>query len=207
MLHNPYRIVEMFEEEVAHYTGAKYAVATTSCTDSLLMACKYENVKTVTIPKRTYISVPQSIIHAGGEVEFEELKWSGIYQLKPYPIYDSAKRLTSGMYIKNTHMCLSFHLKKPLCIGKGGMILTDDEDAYEWFLKVRYEGRSFKDPNISYREDPINISGYNMYMTPEQAARGLWLMQHYPKHNEDQKEIPDYQDLTTYPLFKSTEST
>ena len=39
MLHNPFRIVEMFEEEVAHYTGAKYAVATTSCTDSLLMAC------------------------------------------------------------------------------------------------------------------------------------------------------------------------
>tara|TARA_Y100001938_G_C8100572_1_gene441353 strand:- start:5226 stop:5852 length:627 start_codon:yes stop_codon:yes gene_type:complete len=204
MLHNPFRIVEMFEEEVAHYTGAKYAVATTSCTDSILMACMYEKVKgkEVTIPKRTYISVPQSILHAGGKVKFEDLKWSGIYKLKPFPIYDAAKRLTSGMYIRGSHMCLSFHLKKPLCIGKGGMILTDSKDAYEWFLKARYEGRSFTDKNISYREDPIDLMGYNMYMTPEQAARGLWLMQHYPTHNEDQKEIPDYRDLTTFPLFE-----
>tara|TARA_R110002074_G_scaffold189543_2_gene355387 strand:+ start:8536 stop:9162 length:627 start_codon:yes stop_codon:yes gene_type:complete len=203
MLHNPFRIVEMFEEEVAHYTGAKYAVATTSCTDSLLMACVYEKVKDkeVTIPKKTYISVPQSIIHASGKVKFEDLEWSGIYQLKPFPIYDAAKRLTSGMYIDGTHMCLSFHLKKPLCIGKGGMILTDNKDAYEWFLRARYEGRDFQDSNISYIEDPIDMMGYNMYMTPEQAARGLWLMQHHPEHNEDQKEIPDYRDLTTFPLF------
>ena len=204
MLHNPFRIVEMFEEEVAHYTGAKYAIATTSCTDSLLMACVYENVKgkEVTIPKRTYISVPQSIQHAGGIPKFEDLNWGGIYQLKPFPIYDAAKRLTSNMYIDGTHMCLSFHLKKPLCIGKGGMILTDNKDAYEWFLKARYEGRGFKNEDISYREDPIDILGWNMYMTPEQAARGLWLMQHHPKHSEDQKEIPDYRDLTTFPLYK-----
>lgn len=203
MLHNPFKIVKMFEEEVAHYAGAKYAVATTSCTDSLWMCCAYENVDEVTIPKRTYISVPQSVIHAGGSVKFEDLEWSGVYQLKPYPIYDAAKRLTSDMYIDGTHMCLSFHLKKPLCIGKGGMILTDSKDAYDWFIKARYEGRSFNNPNITYREDPIDIMGYNMYMTPEQAARGLWLMQHYPKHADDQKEIPDYQDLTTYPLFKN----
>jgi len=202
MLHNPYTIVKMFEEEVAHYAGAKYAIATTSCTDSLWLACAYENVQEVTIPKRTYISVPQSIVHAGGTVIFEDLKWTGIYQLKPYPIYDSAKRFTSGMYIEGTHMCLSFHIKKPIPIGKGGMILTDSKDAYVWFTKARYEGRDFKDPNRSYHDDPINMMGYNMYMTPIQAARGLWHMQHYPEHAEDQKEDPDYQDLTTYPLFR-----
>ena len=168
------------------------------------MACVYEDVKgkEVTIPKKTYISVPQSIQHAGGIPKFEDVKWGGIYQLKPFPIYDSAKRLTSDMYIDGTHMCLSFHLKKPLCIGKGGMILTDNKDAYEWFLRARYEGRGFKKEDISYREDSIDIMGWNMYMTPEQAARGLWLMQHYPKHTEDQKEIPDYRDLTTFPLYK-----
>jgi hypothetical protein len=40
-------------------------------------------------------------------------------------------------------------------------------------------------------------------MTPEQAARGLWLMQHHPKEFPDQEEIPDYRDLTEYPLFKT----
>ena len=203
-LHNPYRIVQMFEEEVAYYTGATYAVAVSSCTDALLMACAYEKVKDnkVTIPKKTYISVPQSISHAGGIPVFEDIKWKGIYQLKPFPIYDSAKRFTSNMYISGTHMCLSFHLKKPLCIGKGGMILTDNKDAYDWFIKARYEGRCF-DEGVTYQNDKIDIEGWNMYMTPEQAARGLWLLQHYPLHAEDQTENPDYRDITTFPLYKN----
>jgi dTDP-4-amino-4,6-dideoxygalactose transaminase len=201
-LHNPYRIVQMFEEEVAYYTGAKYAVGVSSCTDALLMACSYESVKgkEVMIPKRTYISVPQSIHHAGGIPVFEDLKWKGVYQLKPFPIYDSAKRFTSNMYIPGTHMCLSFHLKKPICIGKGGMILTDSKKAYDWFIKARYEGRCFDD-GVNYQIDGIDIMGWNMYMTPEQAARGLWLLQHYPEHAEDQVEIPDYRDVTEFPLF------
>jgi len=200
--HNPYRIVQMFEEEVALYTGASYAIAVSSCTDALLMCCAYENIqgKQITIPKRTYISVPQSIEHAGGIPIFEDIKWKGIYQLKPYPIYDSAKRFTSGMYIKGSHMCLSFHLKKPLCIGKGGMIITDSKEAYDWFIKARYEGRCF-DEGVTYQNDKISIRGWNMYMTPEQAARGLWLLQHYPVHAEDQIEDPDYRDITTFPLY------
>jgi dTDP-4-amino-4,6-dideoxygalactose transaminase len=200
--HNPYDIVKMFEEEVAHYTGAPYAVATSSCTDSLLMACVYEQVKgkTVTIPNRTYISVPQSIIHAGGIPVLEELEWHGIYKLQPFPIYDAAKRFTSSMYIPGTHMCLSFHLKKPLCIGKGGMILTDNKKARDWFVKARYEGRDFENGR-PYSSDPISLMGWNMYMTPEQAARGLWLLQHYPLNSPDQTENPDYQDLSTFPLL------
>jgi len=202
--HNPYRIVQMFEEEMAIYTGAKYAVAVSSCTDALLMACAYEKVKgkEVTIPKKTYISVPQSIVHAGGKPVFEDRDWKGVYKLEPFPIYDSAKRLTSNMYIPKTHMCLSFHLKKQLCIGKVGMIITDKKEAYDWFIKARYEGRSFED-GMSYQEDPIDIMGWNMYMSPEQAARGLWLLQHYPVHAEDQIEDPDYRDITTFPLFKN----
>ena len=35
MLHNPYKIVRMFEEEIAHYTGAPYAISVDSCTNAL----------------------------------------------------------------------------------------------------------------------------------------------------------------------------
>ena len=99
MRHNPFKIVEMFEETVADYTGAPYAVSVDSSTNALFLCCKYLQVDTVTIPARTYLSVPQSIIHAGGNLLFSEKDWKGIYQLEPYPIYDSAKRLTSGMYV------------------------------------------------------------------------------------------------------------
>ena len=90
---------------------------------------------------RTYLSVPQSIIQAGGKVKFDDLKWKGIYQLKPYPIYDAAKRLTSNMYKEGTLMCLSFGIKKPLKLGKGGMILTDNKHAYRFLKKMRWSGR------------------------------------------------------------------
>ena len=139
--------------------------------------------------------------HGGGEVVFEDVIWKGVYQLKPYPIYDAAKRLTSNMYIPDTFMCLSFHIKKHLKIGKGGMILTDDEEAAKWFRKGRYEGRG----EVMYHKDSIEINGWNAYMSPEQAARGLMLMQNYPEHVPDIPEDPPYRDLTEFPLFKNCE--
>tara|TARA_Y100000034_G_C6803113_1_gene360382 strand:- start:126 stop:743 length:618 start_codon:yes stop_codon:yes gene_type:complete len=203
MLHNPYKIVQMFEEEVAHYTGAPYAVSTDSCTNALFLACMYNDVegKDVVIPKRTYLSPPQSIMQAGGNLVFEDVEWEGVYQLKPFPIWDAAKRFTSNMYIPGTYMCLSFHIKKHLKIGKGGMILTDDEEAVEWFKKGRYEGRS----PVPYHEDNIEEEGWNMYMSPEQATRGLMLMQNYPEEVPDIPEDPPYRDLTEFGLFKDVE--
>jgi dTDP-4-amino-4,6-dideoxygalactose transaminase len=199
MRHNPFKIVEMFEETVADYTGASYAVSVDSCTSALFLCCKYLQVDTVTIPAKTYLSVPQSILHAGGKISFSEKDWKGIYQLEPYPIYDSAKRFTSGMYIPGSFMTLSFHIKKHLKMGKGGMILTDNKEAAEWFLRARYEGRS----KVKYHEDNIEICGWNMYMTPQEAAHGLMLMQNYPEHMSDIPEDPPYRDLREFELFKN----
>ena len=201
--HNPYKIVQMFEEEVALYTGAPYAISVDSCTNALFLTCKYLQVNEVTIPSKTYLSVPMSIIHSGGEVIFDTTPktnhWIGIYQLKPYPIYDAAKRFTSDMYIPGTFMCLSFHIKKHLGIGKGGMILTDNKEAVDWFKKARYEGRSEK----YYKEDSVDSLGWNMYMTPQEAAQGLALLQTYPEHNADLIEVNGYRDLTEFPVFKN----
>jgi dTDP-4-amino-4,6-dideoxygalactose transaminase len=186
----------MFEEEVAEYTGAPYAVALDNCTDALFLCCVYSKVTEVTIPKKTYLSVPQAIMSSGGKVLFEDIEWKGIYQLKPYNIYDSARRFTNNMYISDSFMCLSFHPKKILQMRKGGMILTDNEEAYRWFKKARHEGRD----EIPYTEDNIKFLGWNMYMTPPDAADGLWLMSSLPKHNEDTDE--NYPDLTKNDLFR-----
>lgn len=199
-LHNPFKIVRMFEEEIANYTGAPHAVSVDSCTSALMLSCLYNKVTDVTIPSKTYLSVPQSILHAGGTPIFDTTAndWIGIYQLKPYPIYDAAKRFTSGMYIPGTFMCLSFHIKKTLKIGKGGMILTDNKDAVEWFKVARYEGRHER----LYHEDDIDFNGWNMYMTPQEAAHGLALMQNMELHNKDLGENNGYRDLTEFSLFR-----
>jgi len=200
MLHNPYNIVRMFEKEVAAYCGAPYAVSVDSCTDAIFLCCKYLGVKEVTIPKKTYLSVPMSVIHAGGTVLFKDITWNGIYPLAPYPIYDAAKRFTSDMYVPKSFMCLSFHIKKILGISKGGMILTDNYEAVQWLRCARYEGRN----EVSYKRDDIKMLGWNMYMTPQIAAHGLALMQNIPKHNKDlgEGDGEGYRDLTELTIFK-----
>ena len=196
-MNNPYNIVKMFEDDVAAYCGSPYAVSVDSCTNAIFLCCKYLEVKDVIIPKKTYLSVPMSVIHAGGSVQFRDIEWSGIYKLNPYPVYDASKRFTSNMYIPGNMMCLSFHIKKTLGIGKGGMILTDNYDAVQWFRCARYEGRN----EVRYETDDIEMLGWNMYMTPQIASHGLALMQDIEKHNKDQKE--EYRDLTEFTVFKN----
>jgi dTDP-4-amino-4,6-dideoxygalactose transaminase len=165
-----------------------------------MLVCKYLQVKEVIIPSKTYLSVPQSIIHAGGTPVFDTNvnDWVGMYQLKPYPIYDAAKRFKYGMYIPKTFMTLSFHIKKILKIGKGGVILTDDKEAVEWFKVARYEGRH----ETLYHNDDIDFNGWNMYMTPQEAAHGLALMQNMELDNPDLGENNGYKDLTEFTMFK-----
>lgn len=212
-VNNPYKIVQMFEEEVAEYTGAPYAVSVDSCTNALFLCLMYWKVygtsdtkldtyiPRIEIPSKTYLSVPQSIIHAGLRPVFNSSMndWQGIYELGDTGIYDAAKRFTSDMYIDGSMMCLSFHIKKHLKIGKGGMILTDDPEAVKWFKKARYEGRSEK----LYHEDDIDMLGWNMYMTPQEAAHGLALMQNYPCDVPDLGENNGYRDLTEFTIFKN----
>jgi hypothetical protein len=200
-------VVDIFEKTIAAYAGSKYAISVDNCTNGLFLCLKYLNAReTIILPSKTWISVPCTVIHAGCKIQFENREWSGAYQLKPYPIYDGAVRMKKGMYKPNTFHCLSFHIRKHIPIGKGGMILTDDKDAYDWFRTVRYEGRTMGPDGINYllyKEDPINSMGWNMYMTPEQAARGLELFEKLGDNNPDQESSGTCKDLSKLTIYGS----
>lgn len=164
-------VIRQFEKTIAKHCGAPYGIAVESCTAALLLCCLYLRVKAVTIPKKTYFSVPMSIIHAGGWVKYQDIDWKGAYQLEPYWIIDSAMRFKKNMYLQNTFCCLSFHYAKHIPIGRGGMILTDNKKAAAWFRLMRNDGRR----EIPKEKDNVKLIGWNFYMTPEQAARGLSL--------------------------------
>lgn len=187
-------VIRQFEKTIANYCGAPYGIAVESCSAALFLSCLYCKVKEVTIPKHTYFSVPAVIIHAGGKVKFSNLHWKGLYQLKPYPIIDSAVRFRKKMYKPGFFHCLSFQYSKHIPIGRGGMILTDNKKAAEWFGLMRNDGRR----EIPKEKDKVNLVGWNMYMTPEQAARGLSL---FYWRISGKKDLPDinmkYSDLST----------
>ena len=74
------------------------------------------------------------------------------------------------------------------------MILTDDEDAVEWFKKARHDGR---EEGVPLKDCKYDMLGWNCYMTPEQAARGLQLLSLYPEHKKDLP-VEDYGELRNF---------
>jgi len=206
MASNVYKVTDEFEEKLCDYTGAPYAVTIDNLSNALFLALMYENIKgqEITIPSRTYPSVPCEIIHAGGMVKFEKTKSKGLtgaYQLKPTNVWDSALLFTADMYKPGTHMCCSFTGPyKTFKLSKGGCILTDNYEAFLWFKRARYSGRRA----VSYHEDNFDMLGWNFYMMPELAARGLLLMNQFyvgdkKVHNEDLE--LSYPDLSKFDVY------
>ena len=202
---NQHQVTKDFEKALCDYTGAKYAVAVSSCTAALFLCCKYHKVGLVSLPARTYVSVPMAVIHAGGKVTFVPgWHWRGEYNLYPYPIWDSARRFTGGMYSDyywkdDQFVCVSFHASKILGLEQGGAILHDNEDADKWFRRARFDGRS---EGVPPKEDKFDMLGWHCYMNPSTAAQGLLKLHSLPKHNDD---LPndDYPDLSQFEIFKS----
>ena len=208
MANGIYKVTEDFEKELSKYTGAQYVIAVDNMSNALFLSLMYEGVKDkeITIPCRTYPSVPCEIIHAGGIIKFKQVDGEtlkGAYSLEGTRTIDSALKFTTNMYVPNSFMCVSFtgpykHFK----LSKGGAILTDDYDAMVWFKRARYSGRR----ECSYHDDNFDMIGWNFYMMPELAARGLLMMSQFyeigtgkPKENID-LELP-YPDLSKFEIF------
>ena len=211
---NPYQVTKDFEQALCEYTGARYAVAVNSCTAALLLSvawCRAKNIDYpywdggapgriyVEIPRHTYVSVPCSILHAGGRVSFRDEAWHGAYQLKPLPVWDCARRFTSGMYTPHQFQCVSFAASKILAAEQGGAILHDSPQADPWFRKMRFDGRT---EDVDPGEDNFDVVGHHCIMTPSTAATLLLKLYHLPHHNPDLPDYP-YPDLSLHPVFQN----
>lgn len=199
------QIIDIFEKAVAKYGGSKYAVAISSQTNAVFLCLELLKLKgllkegdVITIPNRTYMSMPMTVLNVGCKIKFTDLKWSGAYQLSPTIVYDSAVRFTKDMYVDASLYCVSFQYRKGIPIGRGGMVLTDSKEYCELLQKLRFNGRA---NGVSQADDVYTIRGFNMYMMPEQAARGLTLMSILPEKNKDVAGFQDYPDLSKQEIF------
>lgn len=209
---NPHEVTRQFEQALCEYTGAKYAVTTTSCTQAILMACawfKYgdpDNINAfradsmgVVMPKLSYVGVPASIKNAGFKVHFVDEDWQGEYRLDPLPIWDSARRFTRDMFRPGEMQCVSFHWSKILGLSQGGAILHDNDEADAWLRRARFDGRT---EGVDAKDDQVQYPSWHAYLSPEVAAHGLMKLSLLPKHNAD---LPrsDYPDLSQLEAFKN----
>ena len=191
--------IKKFEDALAEFTGAPYAVMTDCCTHAIELCLRYDRVRALKMTPYTYLSIPMLMHKLGIHYVYNDATstdWTGEYSFQYTRIWDSARRLEKNMYVAGTMKCLSFGYDKPLHLGRGGAILLDDKKAYDTIIRMRYDGR---DLNIKPWQDQKDfVVGYHYKPTPEEAVQGLALLQGLkdfcplPKHVE----YPDLRTIT-----------
>jgi len=188
-----------FENEIAKFYGAKYAIATDCCTHAIELCLRYVKADNIIIPTRTYISVPFTAVKLGLSWQWNNSKWYEYYQIGNTNIIDAAVLWRENSYVPGTLMCLSFQYQKHLSLGRGGMILTDDKDAANELKKMSYDGRL---PGKPWREQDIRSVGYHYYMTPETAEDGLNKLKEAKESPSKRWVWEDWPDLREMSVFK-----
>ena len=192
-------IVTKFEQQVAEFFGAPYAIAVDSCTHGVELALRYTQVDHITVPKHTYLSIPFLANKLWIDLFWKDENWVDYYYLTD-KVIDAAVLWKPNSYIPGTFMGISFQYQKHLSLGRGGIILTDDKEAAVQLKKMSYDGRI---PNVPWREQNIDTVGYHYYMTPEVAQNGLDKLSEAINTPPRQWVVSDWPDLTQMSIFKN----
>jgi len=214
--------VKAFEDAWCEFTGAKHAVAVTSCTTALHLALITAGIKAgdeVILPSFTWVATANAVEYVGAKPVFcdidlntfnidvekiEELITNKTRAIIPVHLFGLAvnmDRILSiskqhnlkviedaacgfGAYYKNVHAgnfgdfgCFSFHPRKAITTGEGGMITTSNSHAAELLRSLRDHGASVSDlmrhkGNKPYLLPEFPHLGYNYRMTDIQASLG-----------------------------------
>jgi len=193
-------IVTEFESKIAQFFNAPYAVAVDSCTHGIELCLRLNNVTKISVPVRTYLSIPMLANKLKIQLDWRDEQWENFYSLNfDYKkIIDAAVLWEKNSYIPNTYMCLSFQFQKHLSLGRGGMILLDNKEDAIILKKMSYDGRL---PDIPWREQNIDIMGYHYYMTPETAQLGLNKLTQAIETKPRKWKYQDWPDLTKMSVF------
>ena len=190
--------IKQFEEELAKFFGAPYAITTDCCTHAIELSLRWTGTKSIECPKRTYLSVPMLADKLGISLSWRDENWKDFYYVAPNVI-DAAVLWKEGSYIPGTFMCVSFQFKKHLNLGRGGVILTDNRHAASDLKRMSYDGRV---PDVLWRNQSIDMMGYHYYMTPETAALGLEKLPAAIANTPQQWTVNDWPDISEMPIFR-----
>jgi len=242
--------VEEFEAKIAEYTGAKYAIATSSGTTALYLALLVLGIGKgdgVIVPSFSFIATANTILYCEAEPVFIDID-SKTYNIDPQKIqeyiekeckFDVRKGLlfdlktgasvraimavhqfglpsdmdrifkiarnynlavledaacALGSRYKNRMIgtisemaCFSFHPRKVLTTGEGGMIVTDNKVYAKKAMALRNHG-------IGKHLQKYDFLGYNYRLTDIQAGIGLAQILKLSDFLKKRKEIAAYYD-------------
>jgi len=186
-----------FEQALARFTGAPYAIMTDCCTHAIELCLRYDRVRGLKLTPYTYLSVPMTMHKLGIDYVYmdePEQTWTGEYNFVYTRVWDSARRLETDMYRTGQMQCVSFGHTKPLQIGHGGAILLDNKKAYNTMIKQRYDGRDLN--TTPWQSQKTFQVGYHYRPSIEDAVRGLELLEQYQSQEPVFVPYPDLRTVT-----------
>jgi hypothetical protein len=195
-----------FEDKISTFFGSPYAVAVDCCTHGIelcLRLLKEGDTNTdyqYTCPNWTYLSIPMTFEKLSLDWSFTNEQWSEYYNIGNTNIIDAAVLWRKNSYIPSTIMCVSFQMKKHLSLGKGGVILLDNEEDAEILRQIRYDGRP--DLESPWADQNIQLFGYHYQMTYETAEMGVNKFQEAVYREPKHWTWKDYPNLSKYEIFK-----
>ena len=192
-----FEVVTQFENKVASYFGAPYAVAVDSCTHGVELALRYTEVEYIRVPRHTYLSIPFLANKLAIDLFWKDETWVDYYYLTD-TVIDAAVLWKPNSYIENTFMGISFQYQKHLSLGRGGILLLDNQEAAIQIKKMSYDGRI---PNTPWRDQDIDTVGYHYYMTPEVAQTGLDKLSAAIESIPRQWVVSDWPDVSEMKVF------
>jgi len=215
--------VAEFERRFAEFSGAKFAVATSSCTTALHLSLSALGIgpgDEVLLPSFTFVATANAIEYTGARPVFCDIdlksfnisvaeiekritkRTKAILPVHLFglsapmvPIQEFAERYGLGViedaacgfgtFYQGKHVgnfgttgCFSFHPRKAITTGEGGMITTSDPDLMVTFKSLRDHG-ALKSDLIRHVDlggsllPEFTKLGYNYRLTDLQAALGV----------------------------------
>lgn len=189
--------VIQFEEKIADYVGAKYAVTFNSATSAIFLLLLNKNI-TVDIPSILPPVVINAIVTSNNKYNFyDDVNWVGdsyvLHNFGDYKIVDSAQKLEKNQFKKECNpedlMIFSFYPTKPIGSCDGGMIVSDDLNKILHLKEMALNGMSFSENNWDRK---IKFLGYKMYMNSIQCDIALKNFELYESKLERLSYIREY---------------
>lgn len=222
--------VAEFEEAVARFVDAKYAVAVTSATTALSLSIHALGIgpgDEVLVPSFSFIATANIVVHVGATPVFVDID-PKTFNIGPQKIEKNLTKKTRAIVvvdqiglpapheeirkIAKKHnliivedaacalgsvykgkkigsfgevICFSFHPRKAVTTGEGGMIVTNNRRLAENLKVLRHQGMSVSDVvrHSAKRiiKEKYPVVGYNFRMSDIQAAVGVEQMKKLPK--------------------------
>jgi len=168
LLHD--EVVCEFEQAFAEYVGAKYACFANSASSLLFLSLLKYNT-TIRLPSTMPPVVPNVVINTDNKIQFyDDINWVGNAYHLHENIFDSAQEVSKNQYENYANddalVIFSFYPTKPIGGCDGGMVVSNNREAIDWYRMMVLNGMNYSSNNWERKQI---TAGYKMHGNSIQA--------------------------------------